>query len=53
MAVLRFVEIDGYRMLSDHLTASYYASIESLVSTGKNREQRSEDQPEDPYPEMM
>jgi len=31
MAVLRFFEIDGYRQLSDHITASYYASIESLM----------------------
>lgn len=29
--VLRFFEIDGYRMLSDHLTSSYYASIEALA----------------------
>lgn len=43
MSVLRFFEIDGYRALSDHVTASYYASIESL------RASKSED--EDDVPE--
>jgi hypothetical protein len=33
MNVLRFIEVDGYRMLSDHITAAYYASIDSLLST--------------------
>jgi hypothetical protein len=30
MSVLRFFEIDGYRLLSDHVTASYYLSLASL-----------------------
>merc|ERR1712232_194778 len=30
--VLRFFEIDGHRMITDHLTASYYASVEALES---------------------
>ena len=34
--VLRFIEIDGYRMLSDHTTASYYASIDSLIKGDKS-----------------
>ena len=39
MTVLRFFELDGYRMLSDHITASYYASIESLRSNGEKHDQ--------------
>jgi len=31
-AVLRCFEFDGYRMLGDHVTASYYDSIETLLS---------------------
>jgi hypothetical protein len=37
--VLRSVEIDGHRMLSDHTTAMYYASIESLISRDKQEEE--------------
>jgi hypothetical protein len=36
---LRSVEIDGYRMLSDHTTAMYYASIESLILRGQQKEE--------------
>lgn len=36
--VLRFFEIDGYRMLSDHVTASYYSSIESLGKAAANED---------------
>jgi hypothetical protein len=35
--VLRSVEIDGYRMFSDHTTAMYYASIESLISSNEQK----------------
>jgi hypothetical protein len=47
MPVLRFFEIDGYRMLSDHLTASCYASIDSIISKDSCLEPRFGDSLDD------